>query len=61
MAKVHEQDHEDPETPDNPEQNQFHEDPIQDTDIEDLLETHGQYLANMASTHISHLQAFCFP
>ena len=35
---------------------QFHEDsyPMQDTDIEDLLKTHGQYSANMASTyHIS--------
>ena len=59
MAKIHEQDHEEADSSDNPEpdlENHFHEDsyPIQDTDIEDLLETHGQYSANMASTyHIS--------
>ena len=59
MAKVHEQEHEEADTPDNPEpdlQHHFHDDsyPIQDADIEDLLETHGLYSANMASTyHIS--------
>ena len=59
MAKVHEQDHEEAGSPDNPEtdlENHFHEDsyPMQDTDIEDHLETHGQYSANMAPTcHIS--------
>ena len=59
MAKVHEQDHEESDSPDNPEsdlENHSHEDsyPMQDTDIEDLLETHGQYSVNMASTyHIS--------
>ena len=53
------QDHEEADGPDNPEpdlDNQFHEDSYDmlDTDIEDLLETHGQYSANMASTyHIS--------
>ena len=63
MAKVHEQDHEEVDTPDNPEpdlENQFHEDsyPMQDADIEDLLETHGQYSTNMASTyHSSHHSA----
>ena len=49
MANIHEQDHEEADGPDNPEpklDNQFHEDsyPMQDTDIEDVLETHGQYL-----------------
>ena len=59
MAKVHEQDHEEVDSPDNPKpdlKNHFHEDsyPMQDSDIEDLLETHGQYSANMAcSYHIS--------
>ena len=59
MAKVHDQDHEEAGSPDNTEpdlENQFHEDsnPMQDTDIEDLLETHGQYSANSASIyHIS--------
>ena len=53
MAKVHEQYHEEVDTPHKPEcdlENQFHEDsyPMQDIDIEDLLETHGQYSANMA-------------
>ena len=55
MAKVHEQEHEVADDPDNPEpdlENQFHEEsyPMQDTDIEDLLETHSQYSTNMAST-----------
>ena len=55
----HEQEHEEADGPDNPEpdlDNQFHEVsyPMQDTDIEDLLETHGQYSAKMTSTyHIS--------
>ena len=59
MAKVHEQDHEEAGSHDYPDpdlENQFQEDsyPIQDTDIEDLLETHGQSSANMACTyHIS--------
>ena len=47
MAIVHEQGQEEADGPDCPEpdlENQFHEDsyPLQDTDIEDLLETHGQ-------------------
>ena len=59
MAKVHEQDHEEANSPDNPEpdlENHFLEDPypMQDTDIENLLEKHGQYSANITSTyHIS--------
>ena len=59
MARVHEQEHEEDDSPDNPEpdlENHFHDDsyPMQDSDIEDILEAHGQYLANMASTyHIS--------
>ena len=56
MAKVHEQDHEEFDSPDNREpdlENHFHEDsyPMQDSDIEDLLETHGQYSVNMAFTY----------
>ena len=59
MAKVHEQDQEETDGPDNREpdlDSQFHDDsyPMQDTDIEDLPETHGQYSANMAPPyHIS--------
>ena len=59
MAKVHEQDHEEVGSPDNPEpdlESHFHDDsyPMQDSDIEDLLETHGQNSANMGSLyHIS--------
>ena len=59
MAKAHEKDHEEVDSPDNPKpdlENHFHEDsyPMQDSDIEDLLETHGQYSTNMAFTyHIS--------
>ena len=59
MAKVHEQDDEEADSPDSPEpdlENHLHEDsyPMQDSDIEELLETHGKYSANMASTyHIS--------
>ena len=56
MAKVHEHEHEVADDPDNPEpdlENQFHEEsyPMQDTAIEDLLETHSQYSTNMASTY----------
>ena len=56
MAKLHEQDHEALDSPDNPQpdlENRFHEDsyPMQDADIEDLLETHGQYSENMPSTY----------
>ena len=46
MAKVHEQDHEEiNDSPDHPEpdlENHFHEEsyPMQDSDLEDLLETH---------------------
>ena len=59
MAKVHQQEHEEADSPDNPEpdlENHFHDDsyPMHDSDIGDLLETHGQYSANVASTyHIS--------
>ena len=58
-AKVHEQDHEEADSLDNPEldlDNQFHEDsyPMWDTDNEHLLEIQGQYSVNMVSTyHIS--------
>ena len=58
-GKVHEQDHEEVDSPDHPEpdlENHFQENsyPMQDSDIEDLLETHTQYSVNMASTyHIS--------
>ena len=46
MAKAHEQDHEEADNPDNPEpdlENHFHDEshPMQDSDIDDLLETHG--------------------
>ena len=46
MAKVHEQDHAEADSPDNPEpdlENHFHDDsyPMQDSDIDDLLQTHG--------------------
>ena len=49
-------------SPDNTEsdlENHFNEDsyPMQDTDTEDLLETHGQYSANMAST--KHSASYC--
>ena len=60
MAKVHEQEHEEVDDgPDHPEpdlENHFHEEsyPIQDSEIEDLLECHTPYTVNMASTyHIS--------
>ena len=59
MAKVHEQDHDEADYPDNPEpdlENHLPNDsyPMQDSDIEDLLATHGHYSAKMTSTyHIS--------
>ena len=69
MAKVHEQDHEEVDSPDDPEsdlENHFHEDsyPMQDSDIEDLgntwpiLSKHSILCKH--SIHISHLKAFCF-
>ena len=57
MAKVLEQDHEEvDDSPDHPKpdpENHFHEEsyPMQDSDIEDLLETHTPYNINMASTY----------
>ena len=57
MAKVHEQDHEEVEdNPDHPEtdpENHFHEEsyPMQDSDIEVLLENYTPYTINMASTY----------
>ena len=56
MVNVHEEDHDESDSPVNLEpdlENDFHEDSyhMQDIDIEDLLETHGQYSANMASTY----------
>ena len=65
MAKVHEQDHDETDHPDNPEpdlENHLPDDsyPMQDADIEDLLEAHGQYSDKMASTyHISKHSASC--
>ena len=60
MAKVHEQESEevtdDIEHPEPDLDNQFHEDsyPMQDSEIEHLLEHHTPYTVNMASTsHIS--------
>ena len=60
MAKVHEQDHEEvddsPDCPESDLENHFHREsyPVEDSDIEDLLETHTPYSVNMASTyHIS--------
>ena len=60
MAKLHEQDHEEvDDSPDHPElyqENHFHQEsyPMQDSDIENLLESHSPYTVNMASTyHIS--------
>ena len=60
MAKVHEQEHEEADNdPDHPEpdvENHFQEEsyPMQDSDIEDILENHTPYTVNMASTyHIS--------
>ena len=56
MAKVHEQDHDEAKNPDSPEpdlKNHLPDDsyPMQDSDIQDLLETHGHYSAKMASTY----------
>ena len=59
MGKVHEQDHDEDDHQDNSEpdlENHLPDDsyPMQDSDIEDLLETHGYYSTNMASIyHIS--------
>ena len=59
MAKVDEQDHDEADHPAHPEPdlaNHLPDDsyPMQDSDIEDLLETQGHYSAKMASTyHIS--------
>ena len=59
MAKVHEQDLEDEDSPENAEPdlgNNHTEDsyPMQDSDIEELIESHGSYSAEMASSyHIS--------
>ena len=66
MAKVHEQDHDEADHPDYPEPdlaNHLSDDsyPMQDSDIEDILETHGHYYAKMASTyHISKQSASSF-
>ena len=56
MAMVHEQEHDEAENADNPEpdlENHFPDDsyPMQDSDIEDLWDTHGHYSAKMASPH----------
>ena len=59
MAKVHEQDHDEADSPENPEpdlENHLPGDsyPMQDSDIENLLEINGLYSAKMACTyHIS--------
>ena len=55
MAKVHEQDHDEADNPDHSEpdlENHFPDDsyPMQDSDIEDLLEIHNHYSAKMAFT-----------
>ena len=66
MAKVHKQDHDEADHPNNPEpdlENHLPDDsyPMQDLNIEDLLETHGHYSAKMASTyHISKYSAFSY-
>ena len=63
MAKVHEQDHEEvDDSPDHPEpdlENHFHEEsyPMQDSEIEDLLDNHTPYTVNMASTY--HISKHC--
>ena len=56
MTKVHEQDHDEADHPDNPKpglENHLPDDsyPMQDSHIEDLLKTHGHYSAKMASTY----------
>ena len=59
MAKVHEQDHGDEHPPDNPEpdlDNYYTEDsyPMKDSEIEELIDSHGGHSAKMAfSYHIS--------
>ena len=59
MAKVHEQDHEKADHPAHPEadlENHLTDDsyPMVNSDIEDLLETHGHYSGKITSTyHIS--------
>ena len=59
MAKVHKQDHEEEDPSENPESNldnYYTEDsyPMKDSDIEELLESHGSSSAKMAfSYHIS--------
>ena len=59
MAKVHEQDHGDDEPSKTPEpdlNNHYTEDsyPMQDSDIEELIKSHGNYCPEMAFTyHIS--------
>ena len=67
MTKVHEQKHaEVDDSPDHPEldlENHFLEEsfPMQDSEIEDLLETHTSYTVNMASTyHVSKHSASSF-
>ena len=56
MAMVHEEDHDEADHLDNPEhdlENHLPDDsyPMQDSDIEDLLESHGHYSAKTASTY----------
>ena len=59
MAKVHEHDHGDEDPPDNPESDldNFYTDdsyPMQDSEIEELIDSHGGYSAkNGFSYHIS--------
>ena len=66
MAKVHEQDHDEADHPENPEpdlENHLSDDsyPMHESDIADLLETHGYYSAKRASTyHISKHSASCY-
>ena len=66
MAIVHDQDNKELDSSDNPEPDlevHFHEYsyPVQDTDIEDLQETHDQISANMVSTyHISKHSPSCY-
>ena len=66
MAKVHEQNHDDDDKPENPEtdlDNHCPDDsyPMQNSDIEDLIETHGHYSAKMASSyHISNFSFYIF-
>ena len=66
MAKFHVQDHEEVDRPDNLEldlENHFNEDsyPMHDSDIEDLLETHGQYSVNMTFTYHNSKISSCTP